>query len=151
MSATCRQDTWLRWSMVRKKNTQGGRSRSKEDARFALDGILTSAATLLSPLLLFVLSGIFGSALQGQSCDVFNLGTGNGVSVLEMISAAEHASGKKLPYQVTARRTGDIATCYADASKANKLLHWQAKKTVQEAVADSWRWQSQNPMGFNSE
>ena len=92
--------------------------------------------------------GIFGGALCDKSCDSFNLGTGKGASVLEVIAAAEKASGKKIPYKVGPRRTGDIAACYADCSKANNLLHWRAAKSLDEAVADSWRWQSQNPHGY---
>jgi len=92
--------------------------------------------------------GIFGSALGSSTCGAFNLGTGRGVSVLEMIAAAEKASGKTIPYKFVGRRAGDIATCYADASKANECLHWKTKKSLEEAVADSWRWQAKNPMGF---
>ena len=97
-----------------------------------------------------MVAGIFGSGLGGQSCDAFNLGSGVGVSVLEMIAAAEKASGRKIPYAFSPRRTGDIATCFADASKALDKLHWKTHKTLEEAVADSWRWQSQNPNGFAS-
>ncbi len=74
----------------------------------------------------------------------YNLGTGRGYSVLEMIKAFETASGKPVPYQIVARRPGDIATCYADPSKANRELHWQAKKTLAEMCADAWRWEQEN-------
>lgn len=77
-----------------------------------------------------------------------NLGTGKGNSVLEAIKAFEEASGKPIPYEVVARRPGDIATCYADPTKAESLLGWKAKKTFEEACQDTWRWQSQNPNGF---
>lgn len=79
-----------------------------------------------------------------------NLGTGKGNSVLEAIAAFEKASSKKIPYEIVARRPGDIATCFADSSIAEKLLSWKAKKTFEEACADAWRWQSQNPNGFKT-
>jgi UDP-glucose 4-epimerase len=79
---------------------------------------------------------------------VYNLGTGKGVSVLEVIRAFEKASGKTVPYEIASRRPGDIASYYADASKAKTRLKWQAMKTLDEACADSWRWQSQNPDGY---
>jgi UDP-glucose 4-epimerase len=78
----------------------------------------------------------------------YNLGTGIGVSVLELISAFSKASGKEIPYEIAPRRSGDIAACYASSAKANKELGWQAVKTIDEACADSWRWQSQNPNGY---
>jgi UDP-glucose 4-epimerase len=80
--------------------------------------------------------------------DVFNLGTGKGASVLQVVKAFEKASGKTIPYEVVGRRTGDVANCYADVSKAKTVLNWQAGKTLEEACADSWRWQSQNPDGY---
>ena len=100
--------------------------------------------------------GVYGKALlvngtegtSKKSIDVFNLGTGSGVSVLEMIAAASEAGGKKLPYKVAPRRAGDIATCFADPRKAKELLHFSTEKTLQEAVADSWRWQNQNRHEF---
>lgn len=79
---------------------------------------------------------------------VYNLGTGKGTSVLEMIRAFERASGKTIPYKITDRRPGDIASCYADPSKAEKELGWKAEKDIAEMCADSWRWQSQNPNGY---
>lgn len=81
---------------------------------------------------------------------IYNLGTGSGVSVLELVHAFENASGKTIPYQVAARRTGDVASCYADASKAAKELGWHSEKTLQQACEDSWRWQSQNPNGYST-
>jgi UDP-glucose 4-epimerase len=92
--------------------------------------------------------GLLGDALKGKTCDEFNLGTGNGVSVLEVVSATEKATGRKIPYKFCPRRFGDIATCFADARKSNELLRWKAHKTLQQAVEDSWRWQSSNPEGF---
>jgi UDP-glucose 4-epimerase len=80
--------------------------------------------------------------------DIYNLGTGTGVSVFEMIHAFEKACGKTLPYKVIERRPGDTATSYADVSKAKAKLGWQAVKTLDDACADSWRWQQQNPNGY---
>jgi UDP-glucose 4-epimerase len=77
-----------------------------------------------------------------------NLGTGDGYSVLEVVRAFELASAREIPYQITARRPGDIAKCFADASKALKLLGWKAERGLSEMCADHWRWQSNNPQGF---
>lgn len=77
-----------------------------------------------------------------------NLGTGRGYSVLEMVRAFEAASGRKVPYRIAPRRPGDVATCYADPSLAEKLLGWRAEKGLEEMCRDAWRWQSQNPEGF---
>ncbi|WP_373032365.1 UDP-glucose 4-epimerase GalE [Sulfurovum sp.] len=77
-----------------------------------------------------------------------NLGTGNGYSVLDMVKAFEKASGKKVPYKIVERRTGDVAKCFADPSYAKKVLGWEAKKSVEQMCEDSWRWQSQNPNGY---
>ncbi|RZI39839.1 UDP-glucose 4-epimerase GalE [Herbaspirillum sp. HC18] len=77
-----------------------------------------------------------------------NLGTGRGYSVLEMVRAFEEASGRKVPYQITERRPGDIAVCYADPALAWHMLDWRAKKGLGEMCADHWRWQSGNPNGF---
>ena len=79
-----------------------------------------------------------------------NLGTGNGVSVLEMISAFECASGKAVPYEIVARRPGDIATCWADPALAEKLLQWRASRDLAEMCQDTWRWQASNPRGYAS-
>jgi UDP-glucose 4-epimerase len=78
-----------------------------------------------------------------------NLGTGRGYSVLEMVRAFEHASGRSVPYQIVARRPGDVAVCYADPSSARECLGWSAQKGIAEMCADHWRWQSSNPHGFN--
>ncbi len=80
----------------------------------------------------------------------YNLGTGHGVSVLELITAFSKAAGKEIAYQIVDRRSGDIDSCYASAKKANKELGWVAEKTIDQACEDTWRWQSQNPNGFNS-
>jgi UDP-glucose 4-epimerase len=79
-----------------------------------------------------------------------NLGTGQGYSVLEMVSAFEKASGRRVPYELVARRPGDIATCYADPANAQRILGWSAKKGLAEMCADHWRWQSTNPTGFHA-
>ncbi len=87
--------------------------------------------------------------LEGnKGVQVFNLGTGHGYSVLDIVKAFETASGKKVPYKIVARRPGDIATCYSDPSKAKEVLGWAAKRDLAEMCEDSWRWQSQNPNGF---
>jgi UDP-glucose 4-epimerase len=82
--------------------------------------------------------------------NVYNLGTGRGVSVLEVIKAFEKAASKKIPCEIVGRRPGDIASCYANCSKANKELGWRAEKTFEDACADTWRWQVQNPSGYAS-
>ena len=79
---------------------------------------------------------------------VYNLGTGRGYSVLEMVAAFERASGRPIPYEIVARRPGDIATCYADPAKARDELGWQAEFDIDAMVSDAWRWQSENPNGF---
>lgn len=81
---------------------------------------------------------------------IYNLGTGNGYSVLEVIKAFEKACGKTLPYEIVAPRPGDVAICYADASKAKKELDWEAMRGIEEMCSDAWRWQSENPNGFNN-
>ncbi|MBQ9510852.1 MAG: UDP-glucose 4-epimerase GalE [Clostridia bacterium] len=83
-----------------------------------------------------------------KGVEVFNLGTGVGYSVLDMVNAFEKASGKPIPYKITARRPGDSDSCYADPSKANEVLGWKAEKTLEDMCEDTWRWQSQNPHGF---
>ena len=79
---------------------------------------------------------------------ITNLGTGIGYSVIDVIKAFEKASGKKVPYQIVQRRSGDIAKCYADSSYAKEVLGWEATKTLDEMCEDSWRWQSNNPDGY---
>lgn len=80
---------------------------------------------------------------------IYNLGTGNGYSVLQVLHAFEKACGKTLPYEIKPRRAGDIATCYADPSKAKAELGWEAEYGIDEMCEDSWRWQSMNPNGYN--
>ena len=79
----------------------------------------------------------------------YNLGTGVGYSVLDIVKNFEAATGVKIPYVIKARRPGDIATCYSDASKAEKELGWKAENGIKEMCADSWRWQSNNPNGYD--
>ncbi len=79
---------------------------------------------------------------------IYNLGTGRGCSVLDIVNNFEKANGVKIPYVIKERRPGDIATCYADASKAERELGWKAEKDVLEMCRDSWRWQSANPNGY---
>ena len=79
---------------------------------------------------------------------VYNLGTGNGYSVLDLVKAFSKASGKEIPYKIVGRRAGDVAMCYADSSKAEKELGWKAKYELEEMCEDSWRWQSMNPNGY---
>lgn len=79
---------------------------------------------------------------------IYNLGTGTGYSVLDVVKAFEKASGVKVPYKIGPRREGDIATCYSDPSKAYKELGWKAERGIEEMCEDSWRWQSQNPNGY---
>lgn len=78
-----------------------------------------------------------------------NLGTGKGTSVLELVTAFSEVSGQDIPYQFSARRAGDIASCYASADKAKELLGWEAKLSITEMCQDTWRWQSINPNGYN--
>ncbi len=79
---------------------------------------------------------------------IYNLGTGKGYSVLEMVNAFAEASGKKIPYKIVERRPGDIASCYADPSKAEKDLFWKASRDIKAMCADTWRWQTKNPNGY---
>jgi len=79
---------------------------------------------------------------------VYNLGTGHGVSVLEMRAAFERASGREIPYEIVGRRPGDIAECWADPSRAADALDWTATRTLDDMTRDGWRWQSQNPDGY---
>lgn len=85
-----------------------------------------------------------------QGYDVFNLGTGNGVSVLQVIDAFEKASDKKVNYEIVARREGDIGSSWADVSKAERVLGWKAKYNIEDMMAHTWNWQKQNPNGYGS-
>ena len=82
--------------------------------------------------------------------EVINLGTGVGYSVLDMVKAFGKACGKEIPYEIKPRRAGDIAMCYADPAKAARVLGWKAEKGLDEMCADTWRWQSQNPNGYEA-
>ena len=93
------------------------------------------------------------AAIEGckeRGVHVYNLGTGVGYSVLDMIHAFEKACGKTLPYEIKPRRAGDIAACYADASKAKRELGWEAKNGIEEMCRDQWNWQSHNPNGYEA-
>lgn len=79
-----------------------------------------------------------------------NLGTGRGYSVLEVIQAFERATGQRIPYDIVARRPGDVAQCYADPSKAEKLLGWRAERDLVAMCADAWKWQQTNPNGYDA-
>lgn len=87
---------------------------------------------------------------QGPGLVLCNLGTGNGYSVLEMVTAFAQASGRPVPYEITGRRPGDIAACYADPTMARELLGWQAELGLAEMCRDHWRWQQNNPEGYRS-
>jgi UDP-glucose 4-epimerase len=90
-------------------------------------------------------------ALQTRTgANVWNLGTGQGYSVLEMVRAFETACGKRVSYRIAPRRPGDIATCYANPAKAESELRWEAKRDLNEMMRDAWRWQSMNPDGYRS-
>lgn len=82
-------------------------------------------------------------------CEVFNLGTGTGYSVLEMVNTFTQVNHVPVPYRIAPRRPGDIARCYADPAKSEAMLHWRAEKTLADMCRDSWNWQSRNPMGYD--
>ncbi|KAA0774566.1 UDP-glucose 4-epimerase GalE [Bacillus sp. AR2-1] len=86
--------------------------------------------------------------LKTKGIEAYNLGTGKGYSVLEMIKAFEEVSGKKIPYKVIGRRPGDVAVCFADVSKAKRELGWEAEYGLEEMCLDSWRWQVNNKNGY---
>ena len=90
-----------------------------------------------------------GWTLENEGCEAINLGTGNGISVLQLRNAFVKASGADVPYVVAPRRPGDLAEVYADASKAKDMLGWEAKRGVDEMCQDTWRWQKNNPNGYN--
>lgn len=86
--------------------------------------------------------------LDKSGLKIYNLGTGNGVSVLEAVKAFEKASGKKIPYEIAPRRPGDIAACYASCEKAERELNWKARYGIDKMCEDHWNWQRQNPSGY---
>lgn len=81
-------------------------------------------------------------------CEVFNLGTGVGYSVLDLVHTFSRVNQMEIPYVIASRRPGDVARCFADATRAREMLGWTAKKTLEDMCRDSWRWQSQNPNGY---
>lgn len=85
---------------------------------------------------------------KNKGTEIFNLGTGIGYSVLDIVKAFEKANNIKIPYVIKPRRDGDIAECYADPTKARDVLGWQAEETLENMCKDSWRWQSNNPKGY---
>ena len=85
---------------------------------------------------------------KNLGCEVFNLGTGIGYSVLDMVKAFNEANGLELPYKIVDRRPGDIATCYADPTKSAEVLGWKAEYNLQDMCRDSWNWQKNNPQGY---
>ena len=85
----------------------------------------------------------------GPGVVTYNLGTGRGYSVLEVIAAFEQAAGRKIPYNIVARRPGDVAASYADPTRARAELGWAATRDIAEMCADTWRWQSDNPRGYD--
>jgi len=95
------------------------------------------------------LAALKGLDKSGVGCRAYNLGTGSGISVLQMVAAFEAASGRKVPYKIVPRRAGDIASCYADADLAKRELGWEAVFGLERMMQDAWRWQSQNPNGYD--
>ena len=85
---------------------------------------------------------------KNSGCEVFNLGTGTGYSVLDMVNSFVKVNGVDVPYQIVARRPGDIATCYADPAKSAEKLGWKAELGLDDMCRDAWNWQKNNPMGF---
>ena len=85
---------------------------------------------------------------KNSGCEVFNLGTGVGYSVLDMVNSFVKVNGVDVPYQIVARRPGDIATCYADPAKSAEKLGWKAELGLDDMCRDAWNWQKNNPMGF---
>ena len=90
-------------------------------------------------------------ARDHTGCEAFNLGTGEGYSVLDIVHAFERVNHIKVPYEIAPRRAGDPPTVYAKVGKAEKMLHWKARRTLDQMCADSWRWQTQNPHGYAKE
>ncbi|MBE5886580.1 MAG: UDP-glucose 4-epimerase GalE [Lachnospiraceae bacterium] len=86
---------------------------------------------------------------ENKGLCIYNLGTGHGYSVLDVVKNFEEASGVKIPYEIKDRRPGDIAQCYASPEKAEKELHWKAERDILKMCEDSWRWQSDNPNGYD--
>lgn len=91
---------------------------------------------------------LLGKSLQDSSCDAINLGTGNGYSVLEMVNTFMSVTGQAVPYKIAPRRAGDVAACYADPALAEQKLGWKAERGLEAMIADTWRWQKNNPNGY---
>ncbi|MDD6089030.1 MAG: UDP-glucose 4-epimerase GalE [Desulfovibrionaceae bacterium] len=89
-------------------------------------------------------------AVSHTGCEIFNLGTGTPYSVLETVRTFEQVSGVKIPYVIGDRREGDLPACWADASKAEKILDWKAERTLEDMCRDAWNWQKNNPMGYET-
>ena len=87
--------------------------------------------------------------VEHKGCEVFNLGTGTGYSVLDMVHTFREVNQVELPYKIADRRPGDIATCYADPAKSAEVLGWKAEKNLADMCRDSWRWQKNNPKGYS--
>lgn len=87
-------------------------------------------------------------SLDNKGAEVFNIGTGIGYSVLDMVKSFEKANGLKIPYKIVERRAGDVAECYADSSKAGTILGWTANKNLEDMCKDTWNWQKNNPNGY---
>lgn len=94
------------------------------------------------------LEALFTLKENEGACKVYNLGTGRGYSVLNMIDAFSKVTGQKINYRFAPRRPGDVAECYADPKLAAKELHWRTEKSLEDMIADTWRWQSNNPSGY---
>ncbi|KXZ40579.1 UDP-glucose 4-epimerase [Alkalithermobacter thermoalcaliphilus JW-YL-7 = DSM 7308] len=86
--------------------------------------------------------------MNSKAIEAYNLGTGNGYSVLDLVHTFEKVTGQKVAYKITERRPGDVAKCYADPTKANRELGWVAQKNLEDMCTDAWRWQSNNPNGY---
>ena len=88
--------------------------------------------------------------LETQSLDIYNLGTGTGYSVLDIVNAFQKVNNITIPYEIVDRRPGDIATCYSNPAKALAELNWKAERGIEEMCRDTWRWQSMNPNGYKA-
>ena len=88
--------------------------------------------------------------MDHAGCEVFNLGTGTGYSVLDLVNTFQRVNDIQIPYAIVDRRPGDVARCYADATKARELLGWKAEKTLEDMCRDAWNWQKNNPDGYHT-
>ncbi len=94
------------------------------------------------------LSAVAWVASAPRGCEAFNLGTGRGRSVLELVEAFSRACGRRVPTEIAPRRPGDVAICHADPGKAERILGWRARLSLQDMCESTWRWQSRNPNGY---